>query len=636
MLEYLQPYFMRLKIQINQIFINPPANKNSSLVLKEENLEENRRLFLLAQTMGLKRKTEALELKKICEIIVDNFRLINDLKIEDQFESALAKINKDLSDLSFKGKKSWLGKLSCAIILTDSKEIMLTSTGAASAWLGREDKVISLIEAEKNADQPLKTFTSFSSGRIKKGDLIAVVTSTIFDFVSLELFERFISHDTAANSVAEILTKTGGDNVSFGCYFIKFGEQSNEPLKEIPYAPLPETFTKTIAQPSEKKFFSYVSTLPIILKTITPKLSLAKLPLPAIKNRYMDLSKPAKFFLISCIIFALLFSINLVAFAVRNNSKKQTEKIETLKNKVLDDLADAESALIYKNNTAAANLLKQANSDFAALEQIDKGTSDSIKSLLTATDRKINKVSIVEQPQLLTQFKFEPKELTKIQKTIYAAGIDSNQLASFNTQARDLFFLNKTESEITGLTNIPGFGLILLTAQNIYKINESQKQLEEVYTNSSANFSNLTTDGSRGLMLNKTTGEVFRFSQIKGKISAPQVMQKVVPDNLTGLGSDKDQYLLWKTGIKKYTNGKEQSFDVPLTNPLTDGQRLVVATFIYILEPAQKRILIINKSAGLVNQIMLPNSNNLKALAVDEPQRLIFFVDGNKLYQVTF
>jgi len=117
----------RLETEINQIYLTHPESKKSSLILYEEEISNSAHLFVVAELKNLQRKSEATDLKKISEIILESFRANKKLAAETLFESALAQVNQNLADLAHSGHKSWVGKFSCLIALKSGENIYIAN-----------------------------------------------------------------------------------------------------------------------------------------------------------------------------------------------------------------------------------------------------------------------------------------------------------------------------------------------------------------------------------------------------------------------------------------------------------------------------------------------------------------------------
>lgn len=107
----------------------------------------------------------------------------------DSLEAGLKKANAALNEIANQGNLSWLGQLHfiCAAI-NQEREIFLTQTGSADAYLCREGEFVNVAGKNTSADakpHPAKTFQKVITGKIEPADKIIFGSPAIFDFFSL-------------------------------------------------------------------------------------------------------------------------------------------------------------------------------------------------------------------------------------------------------------------------------------------------------------------------------------------------------------------------------------------------------------------------------------------------------------------
>lgn len=631
----------RLETEINQIYLVHPETKKSSLILHDEALTANVHLFVLAELVDLQKKSESQDLKKISEIILESFRANKKMGPESLFESALAQINQNLADLAHEGRKSWVGKFSCIIGLKAGDLIYLANNGSTSAWLLRGSELLEILKSEKRGTHPLKTFTNFTQGKLQDGDSAILTTSNVFNFVSMELFNRILSGSLlgqAAVEISKILKESMSPEEGFSSFFLSFGKKHladaiTQPAVSTPiYAPLAEE----IEEPATHSW-----KLPGILampKFQIPKFNRPKLP--RIKwEFFQNLSTSGKFFFISFSIFLLLFLGNLGVYIIKAHGRKVAGQINNTIQNLNNDLAAAQSALIYKNDAAAAKNLSSAQSDFNALQKLDPFRASGFSAELTNLKNEINKISVVADPKVLVDLKHHPIYLAQTSIGLLFGNLDSNSLSLYSGgNLTDYFLLNSLKQSITGVGYYAsgGAGVVVASGNGIYHIDTGLKQFEPVININNAELTGLKTYSSGMYSLNPPANQVIKVAFTKNKFAATNINAGNLQD-IRDFGLDKDIYLLYPDQIIKITNNQPQKFPLPaLSEPISNATRIFVATNLYILEPSKKRVVILNKNGQLINQIYLPNAQNLSDLAVDESGRNLYLLEDNKLYKVTF
>ncbi|MEO8065773.1 MAG: hypothetical protein ABI643_02870 [Candidatus Doudnabacteria bacterium] len=627
----------RLETQINQIYLSSPDNKKSSLILYEEAISNSAHLFVLAEIRSVLRKSDAADLKKISEIILESFRSNKKLAAETLFETSLAQVNQNLADLAHAGHKSWVGKFSCLIALKSGENIYVANNGQTSAWLLRKSELMEILKPEKQGMHPLKTFTNFTQGRLVAGDGVIITTSNIFNFVSVELFERILTNKAlpqATDEISKLLLDLGKEDLGFSTFFLEFKKkQEMEPQSHanpVPvYAPLPEE----MEEPQTKSTW-HMPIVPGLPKFQMPKFSMPEM-IPRISwNFFQNLSASGKFFFISFSIFLLLFLGNLGVYGIKLHGKNTNDKIEAQAQLLAKDLSDAQSSLIYKNTTDGLRYLNLAVADFDSLQKLSASKASEYQKQLQTLKDQINKVSVVSEPKVLTELKHQPIFFNRSSIGFLLTNQDSNTLTLYDSNLNDYFLLNSLKDSVTGIGFYQPAGVVVSSGSSIYHIDQTLKQLEPIVTVANGKLQGTEAYSSNLYSLNLAADQVVKIGFSKNKYSTTLINAGSL-QNIRDFGLDKDIYLLYPDKLVKITGGKQIAFGYPnLSEPITNATKIFVGSNLYILESNKKRVVVLNKNGQLLNQIYLPNTT-LFDLVVDEAAHSLYLLGDNKLYQIT-
>lgn len=636
----------RLETQINQIYLINPEAKKTSLLLYEESLSTSAHLFVLSELSNLQKKSANLDLKRISEIILESFRLNKKLSGELLFESSLAQINQNLADLAHGGRKSWVGKFSCLIALKVGNNIYMANSGPASSVLARGAELLEILPGEKRGDHPLKTFTNFTQGRLTEGDQLILTVSSIFNYISSELLQRLL-HDQgleqAAMEISRIVKDSASPEQGFGAFLLEFKKNFAEaPLPEVSvntYVPLPEEEIEI----APKRSFAFpaikLPSLPDLPRfSRFPSWSMPRLKLPRLEWQFFrSLSPSGKFLFISFAFCLSLFIINLSVYGFRLHAKSAQAKLEAHAQNFNQALADGQSAMIYKNDRQAIDAYSAAAASLAEIKKLNSAEAENREASLNDLKTLVNKISVVPAPAVVTELKHQPMLMAREGANFIFSGADSNSLSKYDgTAVKDYFLLNSIKTDITGLSAFSPAGLVITTASEIYHINTGLKQFESIIAFPEGDLTSPHGSGGNLLVMNKAAGQIAKITFAKNKYTS----QTLATDDLKtarDFGADKDVYVLFADQIHKITGGQTQDFPLPpMTDALTNADRIVVAGNIYILEANKKRLLIINKTGALLNQIYFPNATTLNDFSVDEAGRNIYLLDNNRLLKITF
>jgi hypothetical protein len=665
----------KLETQINQIYVSPPESKKLSLILFEEKFASGLHLFLLAELRNIQRKTEVNDLSKISDIIIQGFKANSKLPPEAMFETTLADINNQLAEFAHKGRKSWLGKFSALIAVKADRDFYLANSGHTCAWLKRKNNLNEILAPDKAETHPLKTFLNFSSGRLADGDSLILATSAIFNYVSVELFSRTINSSTLIESctkISEILKASAKSDEGFAVFMLglqkkvaaapvpdaevevkaKPGSSSktkSKPVEELPahgiYAPLPEEMGEEVPPSQPLKLPS--------LPSLSSFKSMPKMPkfgfrLPKISginfpklNFLPSVSGPAKFFLASFILFAILFAMNITAFGVRKVQSQQRERFNATAEGLVNLLTEAESALLYKNMSQAMENMSAAESELHKLMQLDESKSKPFISKFEEMNNKVNRVTVLRNVPVAYEMPYPVNFMARAGNGYLVANENPNSLGLYsNNELKNLFMLNKTDSEIRGVAHVSGQGNFVASRDKIWIANDSKKEFVQMSYISNADLVSLQfTEGNRIYSINKSSNQVIRMTATANSVGTPQNMLKVDMNLLDAqdLAIDTDIYVLFPDQLMKFTNGQKANFQLTkLSDPAQQMTKIRIGNQIYLLEPVAKRVLIYNRKGELLNQVQFPNLTDLEDMYVDEAQRELLLVNGNKVHRITF
>ena len=631
-----------LETEINQIYLIHPDNFKASAIMFEEDLGNDHLLFFITHLGNIKQKSENTDLNKISSLIVQTFKDNLNLSGETLFESSLGEINQSLADLAHSGRKAWIGKLSAIIALKNRDVIYLANCGQTSSWLKRDKSLMEIlgVESDKGA-KPLKTFINFSTGRLRENDQIILTTTNIFNFVSLPLFTRLLNEsdpNQVSSSLSQILKQSAGNNEVFGTYFLNFSQNAPVPSKiensHAIYAPMPEDLESEKRVTASKTLWKFP--LPHL-----PLLPLLKLSFSKIKNFIFTkrMSPAKKFFLASFLIFLLVFMANLGVYAIRKYNENETQKIQKLTSALQQDIAETESALIYQNNNQALTLLLKTQKDYDDLKKLDKAKAEEFAGQVSEISKRVTRVSVISDPKILTEFRINPSILTKAGNGLILANKESKTILSFDSSPKELFLINDTGANISGIAHASGIGNFVVSGNKLFKINQDQKQFEQAALVNNAEFSGLRfLEPSRLYSLDSAGNAIYRFTLKDGKVISTQNILKIADNTkIADFALDKDIYLLYPDKIIKYVGIKAQAFPLPALNEkIASANKIFVASNLYILEASKKRLMVISKLGVLLNQLEFPNASDLKDFYVDENTRIIYLLDGKKLLEITF
>jgi hypothetical protein len=186
-------------IKTEEILIRGSKSKETTCDIfsyEPENIEEASlgNLYMVAQLTGNQDSSHLISL--LSSLIKREYYSLPHRGPTASLEAGLKRANSILSEIANQGNLSWLGKLHfiCAAI-NKEKELFLTQTGSAQAYLYREGELVSItkkIVPSTEKPHPAKTFQNVITGKIEASDKMLFSTPSLFENFSIfELNQLF-------------------------------------------------------------------------------------------------------------------------------------------------------------------------------------------------------------------------------------------------------------------------------------------------------------------------------------------------------------------------------------------------------------------------------------------------------------
>ena len=381
-----------------------------------------------------------------------------------------------------------------------------------------------------------------------------------------------------------------------------------------------------------------------LVKNLTTKLNLAI-------NRFHQISKTNKILIVLTVVLVLLFSQSLIWQDKKMQSLKTKEEYQILLTQLADRKNALEASLIYNDTARAKQLLKEIQAIMTALPQTTKEQISEHERLAAEVQtifEKVWKVVSVPEPVSLINFReinptVEVNRLGFKDDYLYAFN-DSDQvfavrpkdgntliLDKFNLQVRQAAYFDK----LNALT-------VLTDANQFYTVNQN-----EIHNLTAALPAELRqVDGlafylDKAYLLDRASKQIYRLTYFDNDFRNAQAwLREDLPvDRTMAITIDGYVYALQSDGqILRLGSGKNQGFPQVVIEPaLAEGGRIFTTDqsgFLYVLDPANKRLVILNKNGELINQYHSDQFNNLKDFIVRENEKKVYLLNGSQIFVI--
>ena len=602
---------------------------------------------------------------------------------EKSLKDTLIMANEHLEKIAKQGDVSWLGNLSFAVISLKDFELNFTKIGDLKLFLIRKGQLIDIDQKLKLEDiepYPLKIFGNIVSGKLAENDIILVLSKEAYDvFLKENLLNEFARKSVSdlspegikkfkdvLNGKKEQLTKISGI-----CLLMVLSKETAPKEKEtlterkvLKIFSFKEVFNplikliKKIQIPKPKIPVPKISFPKISFPKISlPKIGFPKIGLPKIRPRISyKFSAGLKKKIIPVLVLILLLALGFFLF-----EKREEKKIRTYQNQISqiqEKISQAESYLILAEyNPQAkknANILYKEtwdeisplNNIFSSLPPIIASQVLDLKNAVSENLYQLNKLIEISEPKPIFEFKakeFIPQRLISFKGEIYFFTPYSENIFKLNQQNQEeIIEINKKFSLASPLSD----SVIFFSKPNqIINLKDNQLQepayLEE--PSSDFDFISLSSYRSHLYFLDAKNGQIIRYPfTSESNWGTPESW--LSPETKTALdfksmAVDGSIWILTKeNAIERYHAGKlQETIDLEIFPYPKTFSKIFTSSqhpYLYLLEPVQKRVVILDKSGQIIWQYQSEKFDNLLDFSVSEDGKTIWLLNGLTLYQI--
>ena len=649
-------------MQVFEFHFNPKLKPDlifDSFCYEPENIYERKMgsLYMVGILKNTLPKNLQL-LEKIAKLIKEEYYKKTIFTPEKSLKESLKEANDFLEQIAKKGDVSWLGNLSFAVLSLTSYQkpwsqvkLNFTKVGVIKIFLIRGRKIIDIDKKLRFQDiepYPLKIFGNIVSGKLAENDLILVFTKEVFDFFQRENLLDEISKLSLFNekNFKEILDKKkealiGISGICLAIFLTK------EILKEKREKILP----KISKEFSLKEVFS-----PYLKFLKFPKIRIPKLDVEALRIKTKSLISNKKLILVLSFILVLLFGFIFAKLEERQKIKIYQKNLEEIEEK----LSLAESFLILENpqtNEKANSLLKEGFEEISPIvneaPNLPKYFSEKVFSLRDKILEKLyslNKLEKIEEPELIFEFKageFIPQKFL----------VFNNNLYFFSPYAKNLFRLKDNgEKEIIEMeqkfnltTEFNNEILFFSKPAQIFLLKSGEEKptplavLKEPYPDFS--FDDFSSFKENLYFFDRKAGQVVKYPYLGNfQWGNPEfwlkkaIMGKAISVDGSVWVLEKDNSL-----SKYYAGNLQEKIELDIFPEPKEFSKILTSPtlpYLYILEPVQKRIVILDKTGQIIKQFLSEKFDNLLDFGVSGPTeggypgKTIWLLNGLRVYQV--
>ena len=555
--------------------------------------------------------------------------------------------NTFLENISKKGDVSWLGNLDFAALSLKNYDLNFTKTGEIKIYMLRKGQVIDIdkrLKFEEIDPYPLKIFGNIISGKLSEDDIILILTEELLD-----PFQKLLTEIAALSPFSdkklkeifkkkeEILSKTSGL-----CLLISLSRAILPRKKEM------------ILGNQQPKEFAFKNIVSPILKKIKKLIKIKKpiFKLPSIKLPSFKITLPKKN---TILILTLILFLALGFFISQKEEQKKFKTYQETFLQIQQKINKAESYLILKDNLPlqekADSLLKESQNDILNLLKISSTAPAIFRNQIDELEKKIsdklftlNKLTEIIDPELI--FETDPQKFIP-QKIIS----NNNSLYLFSPYVQGIFKINGEKGELINkkfntAAVSDNFLLLFSKPNELTILKEGQfQQTINIQTLSNYVYNDFSSYQLNLYFFDEEKGQIIKYSYLGDyKWSSPEVWLLSSTKKAIGAKSIAVAGSAWilnkDNSLSRYYAGQlQETLKLNIFPAAKDFSKILAIpelSYIYILDPQQKRVVITNRTGEIIRQFRSDKFNNLLDFTVSQDGKTIYLLNGSKVYRILF
>lgn len=373
-------------------------------------------------------------------------------------------------------------------------------------------------------------------------------------------------------------------------------------------------------------------------------------------QKFRHLAPLSRILLIVALLFTIALTINITRASLKQKDKKMDLQYENALSLAQEKEKQASNALIYNDYEKAEKLLLEAK-EIAEKNLLSskKHKEEGEKLLLKIQEDldKTNKVIRVKDVKTLIDLetaKIETRDIIAVNDAIFVFDSKKNTLYKFNEKDKELSLFAKNDElkEVILLTGNEAKNTILFLTKklNLYEFIIETKNFQTsdiTFANKNVLPQDMQSYAERLYFLVSSDNQLYRHQRtISGYTPGVEwFLDKKNLDikNAVSFAIDGSVYILKANGeVLKFLNAKREEFTMPkLTVSISAPTKITTnidSEFIYILDPKEKRVIVLDKKGSLKNQYISDEFAELQGIYVKEKDKKMYLLTNKKLLEV--
>jgi hypothetical protein len=368
---------------------------------------------------------------------------------------------------------------------------------------------------------------------------------------------------------------------------------------------------------------------------------------------FKNLNKRNKIILSVACVCLFLLATNILYTDLKNKKVAGEAALNELKKVVEQKQNQIDANLLYSNEEGAKKILDELKGLLEQLPQNTQVEKDYYAKIMVKYREQLEVIGHVVKIDNVNEL----ANFSNLNNQANISNIElvNNKIFSGDSGQKTIYTLNLEDNSVTAITDLSQPINYLEhpfsdNSKNVYYLNDSSIISLNTDTNKLSGLTISLPEGAQDIaaignynnkyyFISKKDNQIYRYTKNENGFSGREkwtVATKNFSDPVS-LSIDGQIYVLEANGqVLKYLKGEKQDFNLDkIDPPLASPKKIVVSQdleFIYILEPADKRLAIFDKTGKFLSQYQFTNLDDLKDFAINEKTKKIYLLNKTSVY----
>lgn len=370
-----------------------------------------------------------------------------------------------------------------------------------------------------------------------------------------------------------------------------------------------------------------------------------------LKNKFSRMPRLSRVLFVSAVIFVFLFILSTALLYNNYQNRTSSEVLSQKTGAIQDKKSAAEASLIYNDEVSARTALLEADALLAEFPQKTKNEKRLYQDLaqeLDALREKLRHVEKIDEPTLLADFAASKPEARVLEivlrgENIYAADDTASIIYKLNLANRETTTKDTSGHELK--MGFVGNNSIIFyePERKFFAFNftdEILRPLPVILNVNEKSINDFALYNQRLYILDILGNQIWRHNPAPEEFSlgTPWIRGDVNLEGAVGIAVDGTIFVVKSNGeLIKLGNGQRIDFSAQIDPALATPTKIwtsAESNYLYILEPATKRLVVVDKDGKLKIQYLSEKFSDLRDFAISEEDKKIYLLSGNSVYEI--